>query len=45
MENKEITTIIRLVGILGVIIYIVSLLTPWSSSAYGHNLTEIVYKQ
>lgn len=43
MENKKKNTIIRVVGILGIIFCIASLLTPWSSSAYTFGIFKEDY--
>jgi hypothetical protein len=43
VENKKKNTIIRVVGILGIIFCIASLLTPWSSSAYTFGIFKEDY--
>lgn len=43
MENKEINTVIRTIGILGIIFCIVSLLTPWSSSGFTFGIFKENY--
>jgi len=43
MESKQINTVIRVIGILGVIFCIVSLLTPWSSSAFTFGIFKDDY--
>jgi len=43
MENKKINTVIRTIGILGIIFCIVSLLTPWSSSGFTFGIFKENY--
>lgn len=43
MDNKKKNTVIRVVGILGIIFCIASLLAPWSSSAYTFGIFKEEY--